>query len=261
MDIWVRPQILLKTGVLGSAISLLFATVTIMPEASLDELKPPYLETIELLRACRKQELGKTGATEIPIAKLRMIAPVWKINRFFTALAQDDVIEPINELTPEQFDAEQPGGVTVHCLKTIEEIQQYRYTLQGQSDQLVQFPISSWVVLEIRFTTDQEVLVTANEASDTVRKQLFYADIGFADGRDGSPDESWELLMFLAHRNGILNPSEHREMNRNQLSQRIRHLRKKLKNIFCLDNDPFEKFNRRKVYQLKFPITYPSVEE
>ena len=232
-----------------------------MPRDTLAELKPQYLETIELLRGHLKQQLGKTGPVEVNITELKRIAAPWKINRYLRQLMQDGIIDSVEQIPVERFDQEDPGSIVLHCLRTIEEMREYRYSLQGQSGHYIQFCVSSWDILEIRFLDDQEVLITANESGGIERKQLTYGDMGFADKNSGRPNKNWEFLMFLAVNNGMFTPSRHVNMSRNQVSQRKRLLKKALQKVFCLNSDPFNEYRQNYGYQLRFPITYPSTEE
>jgi len=232
-----------------------------MPRTTLSELKPPYLKTIELVRAHLKEELGKTGPITIEVAELKAIAAPWKINRYFKHLAQDKIIEPVEEIPPSKFTEENPGTVELICLKTIEEIQDYRYSLQGQDGHFVQFPVTSWSILEIRFMNDQEVLVTAHEPSSVVRKSFTHGDLGFAKKTNGQPDKNWEFLTLLARHDGSFSLSHRHSSSRNTIATRKKELLKKLQAVFRLNSDPFEPYRENNAYKLKFPISYLSTEE
>lgn len=233
----------------------------VMPRATLADLKPQYLETIELLRGILKAELGKTGPVDVDISELKSIAPPWKINRYLRQLAQDKIIAPIAEIPPEKFEEETPGHVTVDCIKTIEEMQEYRHSLQGQSKYSVTFPISSWSVLEMRFINPQEVIVTANEPAGIERRTLTYGDLGFADKRNGTPNVYWNFLTLLAKHGGQLSPTERSLPHRNKVSKWKQGVKEQLKEVFRISEDPFEDFDDNHQYELKFNITYPQPEE
>lgn len=228
-----------------------------MPQDTLTELKPPYLETIELLRGHLKQQLGKTGPVEVDITELKGIAAPWKINRYLRQLVQDGIIEPVEPIPVGQFDEEDPGSIVLNCLKTVEEIQEYRHSLQGQSGHYVQFPISSWEVLEVRFVNPQEVVVAAHEPSGAERRTLTYGDLGFADKRTGRPNTYWEFLAVLGKHDGQLNPTVRELPHRNKVAKWKQGLKNQLQLVFRLDSDPFQDYSENQQYELKFSISYP----
>jgi hypothetical protein len=232
-----------------------------MPITKLSELKEQYLETIELIRGHLREELGKTGPIQIEINKLERIAAYWKINRYFKQLAQDKIIEPVEEIQPAQFNEENPDAIELVCLKTIEEIQDYRHSLQGQGGHFVQFPVSSWSVLEIRFMNDQEVILTANEPGGVVQKSFTHGDMGCAKKIGGQPDKNWKFLTLLARSEGSFSLSDRHSSSRNTMATRKRELVKKLQAVFCVPSDPFEPYRENNAYKLKFPISYLSTEE
>jgi len=227
-----------------------------MPIAKLADIKPPYLETIALVRGYLKEELGKTGPVSIPISELRSIAAPWKVNRYLGQLAQDKLIEPVTEIPTEVFDSEEPGDIIINCLKTIEEIQAYRHSLQGISGHCISFPISNWSILEMRFTNSQEVVVIAHEPAADESRILTYGDLGFSDKRNGKPNVYWEFLLILAKYQGQLSPRERSLPHRNKVSKWKQGLKEQLQEVFRLPSDPFHPFEENHQYEIKFSIQH-----
>ena len=91
-----------------------------MAQANLNELKPQYLELIDLIRRHRILELGKTGPTHIPKAEIDAIAPGNKIDRFLQALAGDGVIDEVVTRGKE---------MVINCRMTAEQMLTYRRSL------------------------------------------------------------------------------------------------------------------------------------
>jgi hypothetical protein len=227
-----------------------------MPVTNLTDIKPQYLETIELIRGYLKAELGKTGPVSVPVTELKNIAAPWKINRYLGQLAQDKLIEPLPQIEIEIFESDEPGEVEIVCIKTIEELQEYRHSLQGISGHSISFPVSSWPVLEMRFTNSQEVVVTAHELAGDESRMLTYGDLGFADKRNGRPNVYWEFLLILAKHGGQLSPSEQELPHRNKVSKWKQGVKEQLQKVFRLDSDPFYPFETNNQYEIKFTIQY-----
>ena len=224
-----------------------------MPE--LRDIKPPYLEIIELIRKHRKALLGKTGPTPIPITQLREITSTQYINDCFKALVQDKVIAPIEQLADGSR-----GDVVVDCLKTVEEMYEYRLSLQHEVLPNVTFPISSWEVLEIRFITEYEILITANEPGGTKRVQYAFNNIGFDNQLTQKPNQSWEFLTLLAIQEGKLDTSRFTADQREKAKKEKQALKKNLQRIFKLETDPFYPFSQNRQYELICKVEYMTTE-
>ena len=215
----------------------------------LRDIKPPYLEIIELIRSRRKMLLGKNGVTPISITELRQITSFQYINDCLKQLAMDGVISPTETLGEESEDI-----VNLECLITIEEIYNYRLSLQYEMDNIVTFPITNWESLEIRFITEQEVLLTSDDHGDIRRSQFAFSNLGFNDKRNGSPNQSWSFLTLLSIHDGILDTSSSTIDQKEQIKKEKQALKNHLQQIFMLDTDPFHPFRQNRQYELKCKI-------
>lgn len=66
-----------------------------MATADLRELKPAFLDLIDLIRTHRIKTLGKTTPVSIPKAEIDAIAPPHKLQRMFEALSTEGIIGEI----------------------------------------------------------------------------------------------------------------------------------------------------------------------
>ncbi len=116
------------------------------------------------------------------------------------------------------------------------------------------FPTPSgakWEDVAIRFLSDHriEVIVLGQRATYN------YAEAGFEDRRSRNPVLSWVSLRELA-RNGGRVDRPVALANRKNLGKNIRDLRKRLKRLFELEDDPINSYHQMKCYQAhdsKFP--------
>jgi hypothetical protein len=118
-----------------------------------------------------------------------------------------------------------------------------------------QIPLPSgtrWSDIEIRFLGDHNFQVfvrgRAGEALD-------FEAAGFADRRGGErvkPNAAWSMLTFLANHDGAIK-LESSETNRERVVKGVATLRKKLKELVGLDEDPFHPCRAGK-YSAKFAV-------
>lgn len=231
-----------------------------MPKDNLRDLKPQYLEVIELVRAGLKSQLGKTGDVPLTLSDLKSIAPEHKINRYLRQLAQDKIIAPMPMISFAEIDVHAAVDgtepeVVVHCLKTVEQIQEYRFSLQAEIGEVMKFPVSSWESLEIKFVTKQQVILAAHEASGVRRADATYAVLGFANKKDKKPTIAWEFLYLLSAHGGVISPTNVDLKSRNQLAKHKQELKEQMQIVFGLDTDPFHEYRTNRQYEAKFSVT------
>ncbi len=124
---------------------------------------------------------------------------------------------------------------------------------------VVKFPIpesSTWNDVTIRFLSNETVQITVGEISEGRN----FAELGFVDRRNGYPDQLWNVLKLLAFTNGDIS-WETRGLPiklHNNLKAYIKDIRKRLKNLFQMEDDPFESYRKHKSYKTKFKITVSS---
>ncbi|HCJ67502.1 MAG TPA: hypothetical protein DHV62_09360 [Elusimicrobia bacterium] len=127
---------------------------------------------------------------------------------------------------------------------------------------LVKFPTPSgatWDMVSIQFVSDDSVKISVK----SIHKRYTFAEIGFKDHRKGDlPDSQWELLKYLAKKNGEL--SWQKDSAKPNVQKRIQELRKRLKFLMGIDDDPFFPYRQYKAYKTKFLIedkSYSSTEQ
>lgn len=232
------------------------------------DLKEKYIAFVELLRTARTESFGRTGYTQVRIPEMLDIVPSPQINAFLTNLASDGVIEPMKkefidfyEIMSFYKEAENQQYLDIQCRMTAEEILAYRHQLQGKSTDRVTFPASSWVVLEIRFLTDQRVLLTAHEAAGVIRNDYAYDELGFANMKNGNPNMGWAFLYLLAKHEGVISPSNPDIKDRMNMKKRKQSLKKHMQRIFCLDTDPFFDYRQHQQYELRCQVSVSEDQE
>ncbi len=218
----------------------------------------------------------KSHSTTVDFIKL---API-----FYYCKEHD--VEPRTALLVETLDddCDIPTKDLLACFNTAMQkirIDQYTETLLQESasssipdtKSITQFPSPeglkfgqiSWV-----FTSNDTVRVEAKG----ITKNFHYSQIGFKDNRKtDSPDMLWGLLREgFAANNGEIGFDSTGQLAKkviNQMKAHVKRLRKKLKAIFVLDEDPFEPYRRTeedpagevqrittKSYKLKMSIRY-----
>jgi len=115
------------------------------------------------------------------------------------------------------------------------------------------FPLDTkWEDMTWIFISDELVRVEAKGVS----KKYLYSDLGFTDKRKGdSPDTRWAILRLFAERNGEITwKSGIDNKEKNRMTAAVRDIRKRLKDFFNIDDDPFHNYRKTSSYKTKFTI-------
>jgi hypothetical protein len=120
-------------------------------------------------------------------------------------------------------------------------------------------PDLRWEEVTIEFTSNESVKIAARGRS----KSFGFAEIGFADARQvGSPDPQWTMLQYIARHNGRLSWSDKADAGvRHGAKTKIKVIRRRLKAVMHIDDDPFEPYRKVKAYMPKFTITDSSASQ
>lgn len=110
---------------------------------------------------------------------------------------------------------------------------------------------TKWEDIIINFIDDRNVDIRI-PSCDTLHTS--YADMCFADGRNGKPTKQWGLLQLLARRNGSLPPDDS-EVHPSYKKAKQK-LEKQLKEYFGIEYDFFKKYNSKDGYVTKATIIY-----
>jgi len=107
----------------------------------------------------------------------------------------------------------------------------------------------AWRDIEIRFLSDLKFQAVVK---GKVQEPQNYADVGFGDGRDGTPKAAWETLRNLAESSGVIHSTQTAE-KWPKLEKRMQEIRKLLRAHFNLDSDPVPYIDDG--YKAQFKIT------
>lgn len=110
---------------------------------------------------------------------------------------------------------------------------------------------AGWADVSLRFTSEFQAQITVAGRTE-VRN---YAEMGFEDRRREIPDSAWELLRKFAENGGTIGNSQ--QANGAPwpvVEKRVQILRKRLRQLFQIPDDPFEPYRRAKCYRAKFHI-------
>jgi len=122
---------------------------------------------------------------------------------------------------------------------------------------IIKFPSPEglkWEQVIIRFTSNDYIEISAGK----IKKEYHFAQIGFKDRRSHyKPDTRWAILKGFADRGSSI---DFEKIKRNKADKRrteaaISELRKRLKNIIGIDDDPFQPYSRKYGYSPKFILS------
>jgi hypothetical protein len=228
-----------------------------MPRPPLSEIKPEYLELIDLIQECRRQELGKKGHIHIPLEVVGAIAPDFIISMYIEQLGDEGILAPVKETNPPalfviEHEERAPSFMVLNCRYTFEEISSYKNSLLGVPDgpSVALFMPVNWESVTIRFTTDREVVVTIAPSGE--QRVTDFEGLGFVNHKSGRPNLAWVLLRALAQNGGELPDSL------NLIPPKVRQqklaLSERLKQIFGLLSDPFYLYREVRTYRIRIAL-------
>jgi len=232
-----------------------------MPMPSLDQIKPEYLAFIDLVSECRRQSLGKRGHILVPKNEMDVIAPSERIDTFVAQLGEEGILGIVKDTDPPTFSRviQQTDGefLELNCLRSIEEIADYRDSLQGitaRANPPMFDNVRGWDGITIRFTTDREVVITTPDGAQRITD---YSALGFSSLKSGRPVAAWVLLYGLSLAGGQYAGETPIPDN---IKQQKKALSDHLRGIFGLDTDPFETYRDRGTYQIRIALSPPQEE-
>lgn len=113
-------------------------------------------------------------------------------------------------------------------------------------------PGTNWKQLSLVFTAKDTVRI---ETSSGFSRVYTFGELGFRDNRtDGRHDSRWGLLWSLARRGEISWRQPAEKMNVDRVKAAIGDLRRRLKQVFGIDEDPFLRYRSVKAYRAKFTL-------
>jgi hypothetical protein len=108
---------------------------------------------------------------------------------------------------------------------------------------------ASWGTVEIVFLSDERVQIRNGSKTETCN----YAEMGFADGRNGNPNQAWTTLRVLAEGRGLIRDAAHARGQWEKVEKRIQEIRQVLREHFHISADPIP-FVEGAGYQAMFKI-------
>ena len=93
---------------------------------------------------------------------------------------------------------------------------------------------AGWEAVEILFLSDDRVQIWSGGKTETRN----YADFGFADRRDGKPNQAWLTLRVLAQERGMIRDGAKTGREWPKVEKRIQEIRKLLRKHFAIAADP-----------------------
>ena len=107
------------------------------------------------------------------------------------------------------------------------------------------------------FVSNDSVRIEARGVSKTYH----YAEIGFKDGRTADKADSiWEFFHALAcldseaSWDNVDKEGRTLDLSSNKVEARVRRLRKRLREVMGLDDDPFDPYHKVNAYRTRFTL-------
>jgi len=107
-----------------------------------------------------------------------------------------------------------------------------------------------WENVSITFISNESVEIRAGLPLGVMN----FIELGFKDRRTDKPDYKWEILKVLARNSGLISWKE--KSASSKWKPHIKILRKRLRALFKIDDDPFFPYRRSAGYQTKFSIAF-----
>ncbi len=112
-------------------------------------------------------------------------------------------------------------------------------------------PGRRWEDVTITFISHDSVRIEAGDLD----KRLHFAEMGFKDGRKGDiPDTRWAILREFAARNGTISWSDINVKHSDKMKSAIKDIRKRLKAVLGVAEDPFYPYRQVKAYKTRFTL-------
>ncbi len=132
---------------------------------------------------------------------------------------------------------------------------------EKRKNSIIKVPIDTkWSDINIKWINGNDVEITLKN-DRSFKKVLDFKELGFYDKKRKKPNMNWEILTTLAKYDGQMSwdalggSSEKEKYKRiNAFQKRISDLSKILKNIFLINDSPFNTFSGDKKYYIKINL-------
>jgi len=109
---------------------------------------------------------------------------------------------------------------------------------------------AGWDAVEISFLSDERVHIRSGLKTETRN----YAELGFADSRNGKPNQAWATLRSIAQERGVMRNGAKTGREWLAVEKRIQEIRKLFRKHFAITDDPLP-FVEGTGYQALFKIS------
>lgn len=106
-----------------------------------------------------------------------------------------------------------------------------------------------WGDVSITFISDEAVEIRVKDPLGVKN----FIELGFKDRRSNKPDRKWEILKLLAQNQGSISWKE--KSASSKLKPHIKVLRRRLRDLFKMSDDPFFPYRQTNSYKAKFTIS------
>jgi hypothetical protein len=121
-------------------------------------------------------------------------------------------------------------------------------SMQGGPSLRIELPRGTkWENIHIRFLSRETVEIKTPDS----RRHFNFAELGFEDRRKGTPSTAWVILRELAKKQELHRP----QANAARVEKAMQALRKRLKDLFELVDDPFLPYRQVRCYAPKFKLS------
>ena len=118
------------------------------------------------------------------------------------------------------------------------------------TEQTRRIPGAEWEDIQISFLSDERLQIHVGSKRETHN----YAELGFADRRNGKPNQAWVLLRALAEHRGIIRDGRDAGLTWPKVEKRVQKIRTVLREHFDNPTDPIP-FIEGTGYQARFIIS------
>ncbi len=108
---------------------------------------------------------------------------------------------------------------------------------------------TTWADVDIQFLSDHRIRLTIHQESSV----LSYAEAGFCNKKSNNPNNAWCLLRVLAEKGGKIVPSSNPDP---KVVKTIQAMRKLLKRLAQLKDDPFWPYKKVGGYESRFRVSF-----
>jgi hypothetical protein len=160
------------------------------------------------------------------------------------------MIEPEDDVAPSnEPEGAARGEVELPSKELEQQTEPQEVANDAMDSQSISKEEATWETIEILFLSDERVQIRTG----TNRETLNYAEFGFDDGRNGTPNQAWQVFRALAEQNGVIADGRALNLVWPKVEKRMQEIRKVLREHFGISADPIP-FVENGGYRAQFKI-------